>query len=42
MIDYYSDFIEVEELEQNTYSKTVIEKMAKVFAIHGSPDIVDH
>ena len=36
--DYYSDFIEVEELCQNTYSSTVIEKLARIFAVHGRPD----
>ena len=35
--DYYSDFIEVEALTGNTYSTTVIEKLARIFAVHGRP-----
>ena len=38
VIDYYSDFVEVEELQNNTYSITVIEKLAKMFAEHGKPE----
>jgi transposase InsO family protein len=37
VIDYFSDFIEVEELPLNTHSLTVIEKLAKMFAVHGRP-----
>ena len=33
--DHYSDFIEIEELVRDTHSQTVIEKFAKVFAVHG-------
>lgn len=36
--DYYSDFIEVEELCENTHSSTVIAKLARIFAVHGKPD----
>lgn len=36
--DYYSDYIEVEELQENTHSITVIEKLMKMFATHGKPD----
>lgn len=35
--DYYSDFIEVEAMEENTHSTTVIEKLARIFAVHGKP-----
>ena len=38
VIDYYSDFIEVEELKENTHSATTIEALAKMFALHGKPD----
>ena len=38
VIDYYSDFVEVEELQNNTYSITVIEKLAKMLAEHGKPE----
>lgn len=37
IVDYFSEFIEVEELKDNTYSSTVIEKLAKIFAVHGIP-----
>ena len=38
LVDYYSDFIEVEELSVNTHSVTVIEKLARIFAAHGRPE----
>ena len=38
VIDYYSDFAEVDELQNNTCSITVIEKLAKMFAEHGKPE----
>lgn len=38
VIDYYSEFMEVEELKENTLSSTVIERLAKMFAVHGIPE----
>ena len=38
VVDYYSDFIEIEELKNNTLSTTVIESLAKMFAVHGIPE----
>ena len=35
---YYREFIEVEELKENTFSQTVIEKLAEIFAVHGIPE----
>ena len=38
VIDYQSEFIEVEECRENTHSITIQEKLAKIFAVHGKPD----
>ena len=38
VIDYYSEFIEVEALKEDTKSETVIERLTKMFAVHGIPD----
>ena len=37
-IDYYSEYIDVEELKDDSYSSTVVERLAKLFSIHGIPD----
>ena len=38
VIDYFSEFIEMEELEIDTLSSTIIRKLAKIFAVHGIPE----
>ena len=38
VVDYQTEFIEVEELKENTYSDTVIERLAKIFSVHGIPE----
>ena len=38
VIDYYSEFIEVEALKEDTKSETVIVRLTKMFAVHGIPD----
>ena len=38
VVDYQSEFIEVEELKENTHSITVQEKLARIFGTHGKPD----
>ena len=38
VIDYYSEFIEVEALKEDTKSEKVIERLTKMFAVHGIPD----
>ncbi len=35
VVDYYSDFFEVELMDQDTTSASVIEKTSKIFATHG-------
>ena len=40
VVDYYSEFIEIEKLENDTRSSAVIEAMSKIFAAHGIPDKV--
>ena len=37
VIDYYSEFIEVEALKEDTKSKTIIERLTKRFAVHDIP-----
>ena len=39
IVDFYSDFIEVKMLEENT-SGAVIEFLKEQFSRHGSPDIL--
>ena len=34
-IDYYSEYIDVEGLKDDSYSSTVVERLAKLFSIHG-------
>ena len=38
LIDYYSEFIEVKELKEDTKSETVIKRFTKIFVIHGIRD----
>ena len=38
VIDYHWEFIEVEELKENTHSLTVQEKLARIFGTHGKPE----
>ena len=37
-IDYYSECIDVDELKDDSYSSTVVERLAKLFSIHWIPD----
>ena len=37
-IDYYSEYIDVEELKDDSYSSTVVERLAKLFSMHGIPE----
>ena len=38
VIDYCSEFIEVESLKEDTKSEMIIERLTKMFAAHGIPD----
>ncbi len=38
IVDAYSQFFEIEKLEDDTYSRTVIDRLRKIFARHGIPD----
>lgn len=40
VVDYYSEFFEIEKLEPDSTSATVIENISKIFSVHGIPDKV--